>query len=219
MKTTISILLFSGVLVLGACNTEKRVDRDTFREIQKSTEIKKVNEAEMLEFAMSWGDQISTEAQQSLIEALQKSIADSGPAGAVEFCHTEALPITRKVAEKYGVELKRVSLKNRNPNNGPTQLETALLEAYAQNVEEGRQNQPNIQKMDNGETLLFTKAIVIPGGLCLKCHGDPNTDIDSSTFAKISEKYPEDKAVGYKTGDLRGMWSIRIPRKEAIKNM
>jgi hypothetical protein len=31
--------------------------------------------------------------------------------------------------------------------------------------------------------------------------------------------YPEDKAIGHKIGDLRGMWSIRIPKKEVVKKM
>ncbi|MDX5479804.1 MAG: DUF3365 domain-containing protein, partial [Cyclobacteriaceae bacterium] len=29
----------------------------------------------------------------------------------------------------------------------------------------------------------------------------------------------EDKAIGHEVGDLRGMWSIRIPKKEVVKRM
>ncbi|MCC5937762.1 MAG: DUF3365 domain-containing protein [Lunatimonas sp.] len=213
------IMLIPYVSLFFACGSEKTVDRETFKEIQKSTEIKKVNEAELLEFTMKWGDQISGEAQKSLVETLQKAISEKGTSGAVEFCHAEALPITQEVADKHQVAVKRVSLKNRNPANAPNEMETNLLEAYAYNVEQGLENQPNIQKVDNGEVLLYTKAIVIPGGICLQCHGDPNAEIEAATLAKINEKYPQDKATGYKAGELRGMWSISIPRKEAIKNM
>lgn len=201
------------------CSSEKTVDRQIFREIQKSTEIKKVNEADLLEFTMKWGDQISGEAQKALVETLQKAIAEQGVSGAVEFCHAEALPITREVAEKHRVTIRRVSQKNRNPANSPTEVEANLLEAYAYNVAQGLENQANIQKLENGEILLYTKAIVIPGGICLNCHGDPSSEIEAGTLAKINEKYPEDKATGYKAGELRGMWSIAIPRREAIKNM
>ncbi|WP_209332316.1 Tll0287-like domain-containing protein [Lunatimonas salinarum] len=213
------LLIVPSLFVLIACGSEKSVDRETFKEIQKATEIKKVNEAELLEFTMKWGDQISGEAQTALIETLQKAIAENGAAGAVEFCHAEALPITQKVADKHQVVVKRVSLKNRNPANAPSEMEKSLLEAYAYNTEQGEANQPNIQKLEDGEVLLYTKAIVIPGGLCLQCHGDPNTEIEAATLAKINEKYPGDKATGYKAGELRGMWSIAIPRKEAIRNM
>ncbi|EON77353.1 cytochrome c family protein, putative [Lunatimonas lonarensis] len=218
MKPQVIFYIFFFALLI-SCGSEKSVDRETFREIQKSTEIKKVNEAELVEFAMKWGDQISAEAQKSLVETLQKVIADRGLAGAVDFCHAEALPITKEVAEKHRVAVKRVSLKNRNPANAPNDMEKNLLEAYAYNLAQGMENQPNIQKLDNGEVLLYTKAIVIPGGICLSCHGDPGSEIEESTLAKISEKYPHDKATGYKAGELRGMWSIAIPRKEAIRNM
>lgn len=218
-KTYRLVILIPLLSLFFACGSEKSVDRETFKEIQKSTEIKKVNEADLLEFTMQWGDKISGEAQKTLVETLQKAIAEQGASGAVEFCHAEALPITQKVAEKHKVVVKRVSLKNRNPANAPNEMEKNLLEAYAYNVEQGLENQPNIQKVDNGEVLLYTKTIVIPGGICLQCHGDPNTEIEAATLAKINEKYPQDKATGYKAGELRGMWSIAIPRKEAIKNM
>ncbi len=187
--------------------------------MKKSMEVKKVGEAEIISHALEWGDELSQEAQASLMQALQKAIADKGTVGAVEFCNVEALPLTQSVAEKHGVIIRRVSEKNRNPKNSLQDQEKPLFDAYAYNTEEGITNAPNIQKMDDGETLLFTKAIVIPGGLCLNCHGTAGEELAEDTYEKIKSLYPDDKATGYKVGDLRGMWSIHIPKKEVVKRM
>ena len=207
------------LFVLFACESEKKVNKEVIDEIKKLSEVKKVNEADMISFAMKWGDEISAEAQQALISTLQQAIADKGVGGAVEFCHTEALPITHEVGKKHNVTIKRVSMKHRNPSNNPTDVEKNLLEAYAYNVENGIENKPNIQKIDDGETLLFSKAIAIPNGMCLNCHGEPKTEITEETLTKIETLYPEDQATGFKVGDLRGMWSISLPKSEVIKNM
>ncbi len=47
---------------------------------------------------------------------------------------------------------------------------------------------------------------------CLKCHGLPGKDIDANTLALLQKKYPEDKATGYKLGDLRGAWKISFSK-------
>jgi hypothetical protein len=44
--------------------------------------------------------------------------------------------------------------------------------------------------------------------MCLACHGDPQKDIQPAVLQTISKLYPDDKAIGYKEGDLRGAWHI-----------
>jgi hypothetical protein len=219
MKTTrlLSVLFLLSLLV--ACESEKKVNKDVIDEIKKLSEVKKVNEAEMISYAMKWGDEISAEAQQALISALQQAMADHGIGGAVEFCKAEALPITHEVGKKHKVTVKRVSLQTRNKANAPSDVEKNLLEAYAYNVENNIENKPNIQKIDEGESLLYTKAIAIPNGMCLNCHGEPGKEIAEETLNKIQTQYPEDQATGFKVGDLRGMWSISLPKAEVIKKM
>jgi hypothetical protein len=45
--------------------------------------------------------------------------------------------------------------------------------------------------------------------VCLKCHG---SEIDPKIVAKLDELYPEDKAVGYKQGDIRGAFYVTMPK-------
>ncbi|EPR69667.1 Tll0287-like domain-containing protein [Cyclobacterium qasimii] len=216
-------LLFSFGLLLalgvGSCNDGKKINRDLVDQVNKSNEVKKLGEAEITEHAMEWGNEISMEAQKALMGVLQKAIQENGPENAVGFCNIEALEITKKVADKYNVNIRRVSVKNRNSKNSPNEKEKELLGAYAYNQDNGLENPPNIQKLEDGQVLLYTKAITIPNGLCLNCHGAPGTDIKESTLEKIQSLYPEDKAINYKVGDLRGMWSIALPKKEVIKDI
>lgn len=210
--TCIAFLLFS-------CGPQERVSKETFEQVNQAMEVKRLTEVQILDEAMVWGDSISSEAQRQLISSLQSAIAETGTVGAIEFCDVQALPILGEVSQKYGVEIRRVSNRYRNPADQPNEEENPILEAYEYNAESGNKSEPNIQKFENGEVYLYTKPIVIAGGFCLSCHGDPGGDINEETLQKLSELYPQDNAKGHKVGDLRGMWSIRIPKREVVKRL
>jgi len=217
MKKIFEFLLM--VSLLSSCGSNERVSKEVFEEVNKSMEVKKLNEADILQAGMKWGDEMSTEAQQQLVSALQKAIEEKGIPGAIQFCNVQALPILAEVSQKYGVTIRRVSNQFRNPKDQPTEEEKGILEAYEYNAENNLALDPSIQKFENGEVYLYTKAIKIPNGMCLNCHGEPGTDISAETQIALAELYPGDKAIGHKIGDLRGMWSIRIPKKEVVKKM
>jgi hypothetical protein len=44
---------------------------------------------------------------------------------------------------------------------------------------------------------------------CLACHGTPAT-YSPAVRGLLRERYPQDQAVGYQVGDLRGAISVRI---------
>jgi len=214
------LVLFAAVLpFVFSCGSGEKVDKSVLDEVNQSMEVKKVDEVDILNKAMEWGDEISLVAQQELMAKLTQAIEEKGASGAVEFCNIEALPTLQKVSDSLGVRIRRVSNDYRNPSDRPNEDEAMLLEAYEYNQENGIENKPNVQEVQNGEVLLYTKAIKIPGGLCLNCHGEPEKDISAETLQKLDELYPEDKAKGHKVGDLRGMWSIAIPKKEVVKKL
>ncbi len=202
-----------------SCGPQERVSKEVFEDVNRSMEVKKLSEAQILEEAMYWGDSISREAQAQLIGQLEKAIEEKGWADAITFCSLEALPILSDIGGKYGVSIRRVSNKYRNPLNQPNTEELPVLEAYEYNFESGLKSDPNIQKIHGGEVYLYTKAIMISSNLCLSCHGNPDADIAEDTFSKIEALYTDDKAVNFGIGDLRGMWSLRIPKKEVVNRI
>ncbi|WP_186755758.1 Tll0287-like domain-containing protein [Echinicola salinicaeni] len=214
-------LLILGLCALGfsACNTEKHVDKQVLDEVNQSMEIKKVSDVDILNKAMEWGGEISASAQEELMTKLTRALEEKGAAEAVAFCNVEALPSLKKVSDEYGVKIRRVSHDYRNPTDQPDEMEEMLLQAYEYNEEHEIESKPNVQELPGGEVLLYTKAIKIPGKLCLNCHGEPGTDIAAETMSKLDELYPEDKAKDHQVGDLRGMWSISIPKKEVVKKL
>lgn len=205
--------------LLISCDSEKKISREVVEEVRHANEIKKLSEADILNEAMEWGDEISTEAQRQLMEQLQNAIAQHGIPGAVEFCNVQALPILKETGDGLGVAIRRASNDYRNPAGQPNEDEKLVLEAYEYNERNKVKNEPNIQKTKNGRVLLYTKAITIPGSLCLNCHGSPGTDITEETLEKINRLYPEDRAKGHQVGDLRGMWSISIPQNEIVNRL
>ncbi|GAA0877770.1 hypothetical protein GCM10009119_07380 [Algoriphagus jejuensis] len=202
-----------------ACGPQERISKDTFEQVNEAMDVKRFTEAEILEEAMAWGDSITNEAQAQLISNLQKAIAENGTTGALEFCNVQALPILEKTANHYQVGIRRVSNRNRNPSNLPNEDESPILDAYEYTAENNGKSDPNIQKIEEGAVFLYTKPITIPGKFCLSCHGTPGLDIDAPTAQKLAQLYPNDKAIDHKVGDLRGMWSVRIPKKEVVKRL
>jgi hypothetical protein len=214
-----NIILCVLILVVASCGPQERVSKEVFDAVNEKMEVKKLSDFEIIEEAMVWGDSISTEAQNQLISNLKKAVAEKGADGAVEYCNVNATPILKEVAEKYGISIRRVSNRYRNPADKPNEDEIPLLEAYEYNMENGIKSEPNLQKIDNGNAYLYTKAILISNEFCLNCHGDPASELDQKTLEKINSLYPKDLAKGHEVGDLRGMWALRIPKKAVVNRL
>lgn len=214
MRQVLLITLASIVCFI-SCKTDKRVDQDQIKEELKEREIKKVSEAEIFTAAQKWGDTITAKSQKVLASNLKQAIQKGGPPYAIQFCNTRAIPLLDSVDKTFNVDVRRVSLNVRNPQDKPDSLERALLEAYHYNQENDEPHRSNVQEVDES-TILYTKPIAINNGLCLSCHGTPGKEITEETLNKINELYPEDNARNHEFSDLRGMWSIYMPTKVII---
>ena len=135
---------------------------------------------------------------------------EGGPVHAVSVCSDTALDLTNSYSMKNNVGIKRVSFKNRNPLNVPDEFEkTALLKFEKMLAEEKLTNDEIIiekVKNEEGEFVRFAKPIIIEGA-CLLCHGS-ESEVNPEVSELIKSNYPNDKAVNYKMGDLRGIISI-----------
>jgi hypothetical protein len=142
---------------------------------------------------------------------LTSAMQAGGPVNAIEVCNTRAPAIAEAVALNHGMQLSRVSLRNRNPANAPNEWQTAVLEDF----EARRAGGQSADELTWQETVdhagqrefRFMKAIPT-GGLCLACHGEA---IAPPVAEKIAELYPADKATGFREGDLRGAFVVVKP--------
>jgi hypothetical protein len=78
-------------------------------------------------------------------------------------------------------------------------------------IREGKELPQSLVLKEDG-VYYFYKPLKIQA-VCLNCHGDKNA-MDKALVEKIKQLYPNDKATGYKGGDLRGV--VRIKVKEEL---
>lgn len=165
-------------------------------------------------------DQYKAEARQitgaffeELKGELVKGMKAGGPVTAIGVCNSLAPAIAMKHSQNSGWDVGRTSLKLRDPANAPDEWESGVLLqfeerrakgegpdtlAYAEIVEEG-----------GDKYFRFMKGIVMPPKdkmPCLMCHGE---NIDAKTAAMLDELYPQDKARGYKAGQVRGAFTLK----------
>jgi len=141
---------------------------------------------------------------------LKKAADSSGLEGAIQVCNTKAAPITQQVSEEQGWTIGRTSLKLRNPDNTPDAWEQKVLEDFAQKAQIG----VNLQKLafsqvlvdENGNRVFRMMKAIPVADKCLACHG---SEIKPAVAHKLDLLYPNDQARGFKTGDLRGAFSLK----------
>jgi hypothetical protein len=159
------------------------------------------------------GPKIIAEAFAKLSGALGEAIGKSGPAGALSVCSEKAPQIAKEVAQVHGVTLRRATHKPRNPNNAADEVEKAALDAFMAALAKKEAPKPQVITNTDGSRA-FLAPIVLGNPLCLQCHGMPQKDIAPETLAAIQKLYPDDKATGFKLGDLRGLWRITFPASQ-----
>ena len=153
------------------------------------------------------GPKIIAEAFTKLSGALGEAIAKGGPAIALSVCSEKAPQIAAEVSKSHGVTLRRATAKPRNPKNAADDAEKAVLAAFAEAM--AKKEAPKPQTITNADgSTSFLAPIVLGNPLCLQCHGTPNQDFAPETLAAIQKLYPDDKATGFKLGDLRGLWRV-----------
>ena len=142
-----------------------------------------------------------------LKSVLLANMKEGGPLKAVNVCSDTATQLTDFYSETMGITVKRISFKNRNVNNTPDAFEEKALMIFNNLHKEDKLNKNSslFELSENGVAKLV-KPILI-GAPCLTCHGD-EAQISEEVAKVIMEKYPEDKATGYKVGDLRGAISV-----------
>ncbi|MCC5930566.1 MAG: DUF3365 domain-containing protein [Cyclobacteriaceae bacterium] len=217
LQHTSGWMLFAFILFSCGAGTEKRADRSAYEEERKIRELKKISEAQLLEKAMEIGSNIASQSQKALGSHLQKAIQEGGIGYAIDFCNVRAIPITDSLESHYQARIKRASLNYRNPVDAPDDLEKTILEAYQYNQQNDLALEDNVQKHGD-DVILFTRAIQVENPLCLNCHGTPGREMLTATQELIDAKYPNDQAIGHEMGSLRGMWSIRLSKKEIVKS-
>ena len=107
---------------------------------------------------------------------------------------------------QYGAEIKRTSLKIRNPENRPNEREVLVLNQFEDMMRKGDSLKPLVSLNDEGRPHYY--APILAQKKCLMCHGEVGKELSVVVDSIIKSHYPNDLATGYSEGDLRGIWSV-----------
>lgn len=159
------------------------------------------------------GAQAAAMLMDSLKKELKSAMMAGGPVKAIDVCSQKALALTHSITkvEDKTVQLKRTSLKTRNPANMPDTYEALALKYFAENTDtSGALPENYMQKIHeaNADFYYYYQPLKV-GEMCLKCHG-PAEQLSAQVKQLLSERYPADKATGYTAGMLRGLIRVRV---------
>jgi len=135
-----------------------------------------------------------------MMAELMAALDEGGPAGGIRVCREKAPAVAANVSETYGVGIGRTSNLLRNPANVAPEWATPYIQAGVED--------PTWVGGPAGEL-----GALLPIRLkaeCQMCHG-PAEMIDPGVAAAIAEFYPDDQAVGFSEGDLRGWFWVEAP--------
>ena len=160
------------------------------------------------ESAMQETRDIAAAMLKELGQTLQAAMANGGPENAIGVCKTQAPEIAKNLSAKNQVKVTRVGTRARNPDMGvPNDWQTQALKQFETRLAKGDKpyDIEYIQLTKSGSydlELRYAKPIVLQP-MCTACHGTPE-QISPEVKAKLDQLYPNDKAVNYKPGELRG---------------
>ena len=106
-------------------------------------------------------------------------------------------------SEESGAQIRRIARKNRNPGNAmEEELEALYRELEAQPIKDGA---PRAVHASFDDRFIYMRAIVMQEKPCATCHGQ---NVEPALKAVIQGAYPDDRAIGFTPGQLRGAFVV-----------
>ena len=142
--------------------------------------------------------------KKNLMKTLKGEMKAGGPVKALSACNTEAPKIKEKINKDLkakGITIGRTSHKVRNAKNAPKEWVKSFLGDYVRGKRTGK------VAVDLGDKIGYLEPIKIAKPVCLKCHGG---DIAAPITKALNEKYPHDKATGFKLNEFRGLFWVEM---------
>ena len=164
-----------------------------------------------VESALAEARVAAKELSEAIRGLLMQELKAGGLERAVAVCSTKAQARTAEYRRTFKNDIRRVSLRRRNPANEPDAYERRALESFDLLPADARPAAEHweLVRDDGRETLRYLKPLVA-NAMCLTCHGE-KAKIPPAVLAVISRDYPDDRATGFSVGDVRGAVSVRIP--------
>jgi hypothetical protein len=106
-------------------------------------------------------------------------------------------------------KVRRTAIKYRNPNNQPDEVDRKVMEEM---ITTNNLNSPVVVSVQD-HYRIYTP--IITQDSCLICHGDQD-HLSPKIKSIIKEYYPNDLAINFKIGELRGVVVSEIQKKRQL---
>ncbi len=170
------------------------------------------NEAEQTMLAQ--GQELALEALHVLSARLTSAIQRNGLNGAIPVCKEAAMSITDSLSAAAGINIRRTSHKVRNIANAPDGIDKLMADYFTNFIDADKKWKPALLPMKERKEYRGYYPIIMKG-MCASCHGVVEKDIADDTYDLILEQYPNDQAVNFFPGSLRGMWVVTFDEDPA----
>ncbi|HMM12007.1 MAG TPA: DUF3365 domain-containing protein [Bacteroidales bacterium] len=197
-------ILLATMLLMSGCVTNTRKASENQHDETDSLKIEYLNK----------GRQIVSLSFAALSRQLQWAIGEKGLTGALSFCNVHALPITDSLAEVMQVTISRTALRYRNPENAPDPVDEQIMRHFEQLILQSGKAADTLIVNEKGHFVYM--APILTGAACLQCHGAPEIHIRPQTMDLLRSLYPDDRAIGFSEGELRGMWKVQFSTPETL---
>lgn len=151
---------------------------------------------------------ISKQLGDKLKAELIAAMSADGPIGAIAVCNEKAPKIAVELNTNQDFQVRRTALKVRNPSNIADPWEQRILLDFQERLEASEDassmEYSEIVETTTGPKMRWMKPILM-GGVCSTCHG---VELSPEVGTLIKELYPNDEAIGFEVGDLRGAFSV-----------
>lgn len=202
---------------LSFCSTSlSEKDKEAIRLEKNQREIRKIKTADIISATYVRGMTITAIADSLLTARLEYMILEHGITDVIKQYDQIVQPILDSISNANKAEIKRISNKTGNIELG--KIERELLEAYRFNKKGNLELRDNVQVIDDN-LLLYSKPLIINDPLCLNCHGIIGKDLSDFGENIFRSLNINDTITGYKRGDLIGMWSVWLRKKEIINSL
>lgn len=156
--------------------------------------------------AVQRGDAVITALQNTLLGELTGEMQRGGALAAIRVCHLDATAVAQQIGRKQGVAAGRTSHRLRNPTNAPRTWAAPIVASHAGKPISGVGG----FVVDLGDRIGLLRPIAFQPA-CAACHG-ARERLAPDIVKELKERYPEDQAVGFKPGDIRGWFWVEIPK-------
>lgn len=149
--------------------------------------------------------------QGQLKQELAAALSQGGNVASIRICRERAPQIAADISRQLGVQIRRTSERWRNPVNAPDSFESGVLRQFAAAAPAARElSQLRFEEVltsNDGDRLHVMQAIAVQEP-CLLCHGEALAEPIRDSIRLL---YPNDHAIGFRAGELRGAFSVSVP--------